>query len=108
MFSCSGHTIGHFERVVFTPLVSIRGFGCYAGPLTGVRRGDRVPQGPKEKGVNGGQFSSLAQFFHFSCKSSFGLGGEQLKHPNTILKSILFYARFAFPHKKDQQMKWGK
>lgn len=65
MFLCSGHTIGDFEGLFFTPPVSVRGFGHDARPLTGVRRGDRVPQGPKERGVNGGHFSSLALFFFF-------------------------------------------
>lgn len=73
--------------------------------MTGCRRGS-------EKEGEWRQFSSLAQLFVVFFQVQFLMQGggrgerrkKQLKHPNTILKtmflSILFYAKYAFPTKK--------
>lgn len=66
-------------------LVAVLGHWQESGGVTG------CPRGPKKRGWMGGSSAVSPSFFCFSWKSSFGLGGwggGQLKHSNTILKTV--------------------
>lgn len=89
------------HRWVLGGLVAMLGHWQETGEVTG------CPRGPKKGGWMQGSSAVLPSYFF---KSSFGCRVEgrkrergQLKHPNTILKtmflSIIFYAKYVFPPK---------